>query len=1474
MGSARENRPDVSLTPSGIGQYINYSGCPRYFRLKYFDQAIVKERNWYDSNTHSGLFAEIGLSFEDTQLETLADQASVVVGDEAEDGDPVSFDEIWAASVGLQDGSKSEAPGHRWEQTVRNHFEECVEEAAALDTDDDPVVLFQLPITGQIGVWDITGLADLITLEPTEGGVRSRVLEVKTAWKDKTAHQIQATIYSLLIDEVITDLGFKHEPVAAVVNREADLRETPLDELDYIDRDSRTAEVKRLLKRDGELHDLSRQSFEEVGYRLERKCDGCPYNGICFTKAIESADPPLLNLTQGDQRRLDSHGIDRIHELSALYEADSDKRPIDYDGLEIEDEDVVRTLETEGRLGDRLEEIVQRAQMLREELDPEYDQFDDVQYLKGSGNGSLPDDDPHPALDVPYERGTLLRVYLYVQEDHIRNRLALLAGRINGNRIEPREIVEMSEGLAAEQQESRDEESGLLERFFESLFETLHDAAKGAGFGDEARVHLYFYSRNERDALMDAVQRQQSTFGSQAVRDLLGLREGIDQRMVSVVHDDVTKRLALRYPGTGLVQTVEQLGAFAGDEKHDKWYWNNDEWVVERKSEELDLRSVFRTGMFERWRPYALEDDSVRLLLGDQDEEPDGWYPLYNRYSNQIPLEYVWAANGKLDEVVQAASNYHLHTFAPYRYRDGAGSGRIEPGDISALALKLCEALEHVERSIGYKNFRMSKHPISLPDLPDFGLPDANLGEACQEYLDLEYATRRQECLDHYLDPPRQRVQSGEATMFRVTDVVDDGRYDIRVSGELLYEELYDDPAHVLDSCRIKGGEGNGSGSWRVMTKLQRDGSGGFEHVGATSPENIEHSAKATVQRFDRQNHRIVVTASKMGGFGNGRFLEWHCDATLDPEDAEKFDTVIEEGDLFILDPYADSYPSNRAYNALEHTDSNALYDLLDAAFSDGQVNQFHRKFCSQEHIKAFLDRYKQHTGEEPLGQQKRFVTEVDHAVSVLQGPPGTGKTSYTLAPAVLARLWAAEQEGRRLVTVVTAPSHTAVDEAMEDIADRWKAFHDTTDELDESSFVRVLSGERTETDYANVEYRNYYDTDDVARVAELLAPHLTDEVDTQPEHLVLFTTTTSLRGVVDKVASRVFGLDGAEDVMAAGGSFIDLLAIDEASMLNLPQTLLASAYLEEDSQTLLIGDHRQMEPVQQHDWDGEDRRTIEENVPFMSALNFVRFLRGDLDEVEYAVPSSPEVGDAIPITRLDKTYRLHNLVANLLTDLVYTDDGIRLRSDQEELLPPVNSVTEGIDAAMESECPVTLVLHDEAESQDANRTEVALVQAMLQALDESAGDIGVVTPHNAQKGRLVESIGNRVTADTVERFQGGERDVMFISATASDPDYVREEAEFLLNPNRLNVAMSRMKKKLVIVASESVFRVTPSDADEFDQTLIWKRLYDAMGVTDEEPETLSWRGSIREFCPTTASVPPEAESTSLSVYTLRVQQD
>jgi len=59
---------------------------------------------------------------------------------------------------------------------------------------------------------------------------------------------------------------------------------------------------------------------------------------------------------------------------------------------------------------------------------------------------------------------------------------------------------------------------------------------------------------------------------------------------------------------------------------------------------------------------------------------------------------------------------------------------------------------------------------------------------------------------------------------------------------------------------------------------------------------------------------------------------------------------------------------------------------------------------------------------------------------------------------------------------------------------------------------------------------------------------------------------------------------------------------------------------------------------------------------------------------------------------------------------------------------------------------------------------------------------------------------------------QGQERDVIIFSMTAGDFDYMIEMADFLYNPNKLNVAFSRATYKLIIVGNlENLSRI-----DEF----------------------------------------------------------
>lgn len=1508
---ADESGEHHTLSPSMIGHYIDYNSCPRYFRFRTRDANIRYERDWWDNESVGVFLSEVGTIFEADQLRALADDAAEIVGLPSDETDfDFDFDGSWETvdSDELSHDERQRQKAEVWESENRHLLADIVQRTARRSPDEGPAILYQLPMRGEIEHWEVSGLSDLLLLYPTtsDNRVRSLQLEVKSSWAERSSHQIQAAIYSLLLDNAIEDLEIEHEAAAAIVHREQDLRgadEGLREVVDAFDLDSRITEVRRLLREDGELHTIYEKEFEDVGYTLERKCDGCEFNEICYTKAVENKNIALLGLSQGVRDQLASYGIDSLDSFAELYEREEDKRPYDFDPLPIAEgkEETVRSLSEYGRLGDRLPELVQGGQVICGRLDPTYEEFDFVEFLKGTGNGGLPEDTPRGNAEPPYPNRGLIRVYIYVQKDYVRDRIVVAGARINGHDIEAQSVVEIADELPMEKTQSRDAEASLLRSFFTRLFQELRDTAEAtdygdSGSGDEAYFHLYFYSTNERDALLDAVKRNPTLSGSSAIRDLLGLREGLDQSMVSCVHSEITERLALHYPGTGLVQVVEQMvtpGWRIKNGYHDRTTWSNNDWVATVNGTEVDLSEVFRTGLFERYKPYVDDGDSTSLLLaGNGSEDPDGFYPVHNRFGNQIPLEYIWGINDELTQLLEEGQSTQQarqseedqfvdrcirESVLPYLYRNhNAPQSEREPirrEDVTALVQRLCQALEHVERSIRFKNTFLGKEPLPI-ELPTFGLPDTSLAEACQDYLSLEHATAEQELLEHYMNPPLNRIRSGESTFFRVTDIEQEetqfgDKY--RITGELAYDEYFLAPDRVLDSCKVSGGDGSSSGSWMVMTPLRQDGENDFDQVGINRPAHIVKSASVTVEEFDRQDRRITVTGDDDHSFHwarHMRFINGHRGLVPPDEYAQKDNqwwwSPLEEGMLFILDPYADSWPHERAYDALERAGPNYLYSLLQGAYSNGRNDQFEVEFCDSAAVETFLDSCDEQLEISPKGKQREFIEQTSSAVSVLQGPPGTGKTGFTLAPAILSRLYAFEQSGDALTAGVTAPSHTAVNEALEAVSERLAEYHgaDGTEGLEEVELYRV-GGDGDGHD-AEVTHIDYHDADNVETLHSAIR-----RAEDGKAHVLLFATPTSMRGAVDKLVDDGYAsVDGAEEFMTAGGSIYDLLVIDEASMLDLPNTLLVGAFLSEGGQTLFIGDHRQMEPVQVHDWESEDRRTIEENIPFMSALNFVRFLRGDLTELDFAERTSPEIGNAIPMVGLDRTYRMHTVLADLLTDLVYQDDNIKLKSDQTDTLSEIKPVTGGIDRAMNPDAPVVLLIHDEAGSQDANLTEVAIIEGLLEALEDAAEtDIGIVTPHNAQKGRLQDRLGDRVTPNTVEKFQGGERDVIFVSATASDPDYVRAESDFLLNPHRLNVAMSRMKQKLVVIASESVFRVVPTDAAEYNESIIWKRLYDRMGVLDTIEADA--RYDLTKFLPTAYTQDLDKEDVSVAVYTL-----
>jgi superfamily I DNA and/or RNA helicase len=308
---------------------------------------------------------------------------------------------------------------------------------------------------------------------------------------------------------------------------------------------------------------------------------------------------------------------------------------------------------------------------------------------------------------------------------------------------------------------------------------------------------------------------------------------------------------------------------------------------------------------------------------------------------------------------------------------------------------------------------------------------------------------------------------------------------------------------------------------------------------------------------------------------------------------------------------------------------------------------------------------------------------------------------------------------------------------------------------------------------------------------------------------------------------------------------------------MRVPELILSGAFVSKNAQILVAGDHRQLPPIMAHDWEKEDRRTLEEMAAFLSAQDFLRLLRQEdlgIDRIKCQNRAD------IPAERLSETHRCHEVVADFLKEWVYHKDGIDFRSDQTQTIAPTNAPTEGLRAALRPENIIVLIVHDETESFQSNLVEAQIVNALVRNVPPES--VGIVSPHNAQRGVLKNLLSQgyeNVRVDTVERFQGGENDLIIISSTVSDPDYVRTESDFLLNLNRINVAISRMKKKIVVVASRSIFEFMPQDAADYDKAILWRGIAHTVGFTaNSKPE---WQGSLSDF------IGHQAASAKIEVY-------
>ena len=154
-----------------------------------------------------------------------------------------------------------------------------------------------------------------------------------------------------------------------------------------------------------------------------------------------------------------------------------------------------------------------------------------------------------------------------------------------------------------------------------------------------------------------------------------------------------------------------------------------------------------------------------------------------------------------------------------------------------------------------------------------------------------------------------------------------------------------------------------------------------------------------------------------------------------------------------------------------------------------------------------------------------------------------------------------------------------------------------------------------------------------------------------------------------------------------------------------------------------------------------------------------------------------------------------------------------------------------GIAAVLAPTAPLVWVAMDHIDGKVYQKEE-ALAAARLVAALLKGGlepeDFAVVVPFRKQarcirshlRGRVDEPLAKRCVIDTVERMQGQERELVIVSMASSDPMFIEQRAEFLLQPNRLNVAVTRARTKTIVLASRHLAAFRPhglETSEDFD---------------------------------------------------------
>ena len=417
--------------------------------------------------------------------------------------------------------------------------------------------------------------------------------------------------------------------------------------------------------------------------------------------------------------------------------------------------------------------------------------------------------------------------------------------------------------------------------------------------------------------------------------------------------------------------------------------------------------------------------------------------------------------------------------------------------------------------------------------------------------------------------------------------------------------------------------------------------------------------------------------------------------------------------------------------------------------------------------------------------------------VAIVHGPPGTGKTT-TLVEAVYETLRREDQ------VLVCAQSNMAVDWICEKLVERGVPV------LRIGNPVRVSDAMLSATYERQFESSpDYPELWSLRKAARDLAASARRR--SGGERSALASRLRDLRRrIVElevKIHVRLFDnarvvastLVGSANPLLQGRRFSTLF-IDEAGQAMEAATWIAVSRAD---RVVFAGDHCQLPPTIK--CVDAERRGLSRSM------------------MEVLVDRCPEA-----VTMLNVQYRMNEAIMRFSSDWFYSgrlvaDPVVRHRGILDFDSPIVWIDTSDFDFREKYVSASRGRINAEEGDFFLKQLEAYVNKIGVERIEAENIDFGLISPYKAQVGYLkkqlsrsgvLRSIRRRITINTIDGFQGQERDVIFISLVRDNDG---QRIGFLSDLRRMNVALTRARSKLVICGSVETMTKTP----------FYKKLYD-----------------------------------------------